>query len=65
MPDASKPPFQFSVAGLLLLMTVVAIALMLVTTAAGALLASLFSWIILYILPAVLLIAAIYGRGDI
>jgi hypothetical protein len=68
MPSANSPRaprFQFSLAALLLLITVTAVFLGLVTTVAGSILFLVFSWIILYILPTVILVWAIYGSGDV
>jgi hypothetical protein len=68
MPSTNSPRaprFQFSLAALLLLITVSAVFLGLVTTVAGSILLAVFSWIILYILPSFLLVSAIYGRDDV
>jgi hypothetical protein len=68
MPTSSPPRaprFQFSLATLLVLITVTAIFLGVVTTVAGSILFAVFSWILLYILPTVVFACAIYGRGDV
>jgi hypothetical protein len=68
MPPSSRTPqrFQFSLAWLLMAVTVVAVLLGLSQTTIGFYaVVSLFSGLINGILPAVLLVCALFGRGEL
>ena len=67
MSANTSPParFQYSLKTLLVLMTVVAIALGLMATALGTFVQATFMWTLISIAPSVLVVAAIYGRGDL
>ena len=63
-PPQKRRPFQFSLAWLLIFMTVVAVVLGLSASIAGAVVHSLFSLVVLAVYPAVLVACIVYGRGD-
>jgi len=68
MPELRPSPparFQYSLATLLILMTIVAFALGFMGTTLGETIVLLVLWTLFSILPAVLVSVAVYARGDL
>jgi hypothetical protein len=61
---AARPRFQFSLAWLLIVVTVTCVVLGLSTTLAWSIVVLIVTSIVRFILPAVLVACIIYGRGD-